>query len=72
MIPLFIYAALVLAVNPRGSSSYGPEFLKLVMRDWGGEDFLDLMAAVDQACQRPLCRPRAARRPRLQLRRFHE
>ncbi len=44
---------LVLAANPRGSSSYGPEFLKAVMGDWGGEDFLDLMAAVDAACQRP-------------------
>ncbi|NKB72845.1 MAG: prolyl oligopeptidase family serine peptidase [Candidatus Latescibacteria bacterium] len=44
---------LVLAVNPRGSSSYGPEFLKAVLRDWGGEDFLDLMAAVDLVCQRP-------------------
>ena len=44
---------LVLAVNPRGSSSYGPEFLNAVLRDWGGEDFLDLMAAVEQVCQRP-------------------
>ena len=43
---------LVLAVNPRGSSSYGPEFLKAVLRDWGGEDFLDLMAAVDLVCER--------------------
>ncbi len=32
---------LVLAVNPRGSSSYGLDFLKAVLRDWGGEDFLD-------------------------------
>ena len=44
---------LVLAVNPRGSSSYGPEFLKAVLGDWGGEDFLDLMGAVDLVCQRP-------------------
>ena len=44
---------LVLAVNPRGSSSYGPDFLKAVLRDWGGEDFLDLMAAVDLVCERP-------------------
>jgi dipeptidyl aminopeptidase/acylaminoacyl peptidase len=44
---------LVLAVNPRGSSSYGPEFLKAVLRDWGGEDYLDLMAAVDLVSERP-------------------
>ena len=44
---------LVLAVNPRGSSSYGPDFMKAVLRDWGGEDFLDLMAAVDLVSERP-------------------
>jgi dipeptidyl aminopeptidase/acylaminoacyl peptidase len=44
---------IVLAVNPRGSSSYGPDFLKAVLCDWGGEDFLDLMAAVDEICKRP-------------------
>ena len=43
---------IVLAVNPRGSSSYGPEFLKMVLGDWGGEDFLDLMAGVDLLCER--------------------
>ena len=44
---------IVLAVNPRGSSSYGPGFLKAVLADWGGEDFLDLMAGVDLLCERP-------------------
>ncbi|MDE3001569.1 MAG: S9 family peptidase [Gemmatimonadota bacterium] len=44
---------IVLAVNPRGSSSYGPGFLKAVLGDWGGEDFLDLMAGVDLLCERP-------------------
>ncbi len=44
---------IVLAVNPRGSSSYGLDFVKAVMCDWGGEDFLDLMAAVDQLCKQP-------------------
>ena len=43
---------IVLAVNPRGSSSYGPDFLKMVLGDWGGEDFLDLMAGVDLLCER--------------------
>ncbi len=43
---------IVLAVNPRGSSSYGPDFAKAVLRDWGGEDYLDIMAAVDETCSR--------------------
>ncbi len=43
---------LVLCVNPRGSSSYGPDFLKAVLRDWGGEDYLDIMAAVDELASR--------------------
>ena len=43
---------IVLAVNPRGSSSYGPDFLKAVLGDWGGEDFLDLMTGVDLLCER--------------------
>jgi dipeptidyl aminopeptidase/acylaminoacyl peptidase len=43
----------VLAVNPRGSSSYGDEFMKAVLGDWGGEDYLDIMAAVDELSARP-------------------
>ncbi len=44
---------LVLAVNPRGSSTYGNDFMMAVIGDWGGEDYLDLMAAVDQGTSRP-------------------
>ena len=44
---------LVLAVNPRGSSTYGNEFMMAVLGDWGGEDYKDLMAAVDQLISRP-------------------
>ena len=44
---------LVLAVNPRGSSTYGNDFMKAVLGDWGGEDYLDLMAAVDLVADRP-------------------
>ena len=44
---------LVLAVNPRGSSSYGADFTAQVFEDWGGEDYLDLLAAVAAACRRP-------------------
>ena len=44
---------LVLAVNPRGSSTYGNDFMMAVVGDWGGEDYLDLMEAVDQTARRP-------------------
>jgi dipeptidyl aminopeptidase/acylaminoacyl peptidase len=43
----------VLAVNPRGSSTYGMDFLKTVHGDWGGEDYLDIMAAVDEMSEKP-------------------
>ena len=43
----------VLAVNPRGSSSYSDDFLTAVLGDWGGEDYLDIMAAVDEVSSRP-------------------
>jgi dipeptidyl aminopeptidase/acylaminoacyl peptidase len=44
---------IVLAVNPRGSSSYGLDFGKAVLADWGGEDYLDIMQAVDELAARP-------------------
>ena len=43
----------MLAVNPRGSSTYGKEFMMAVLGDWGGEDYQDLMAAVDEVAARP-------------------
>ena len=43
---------LTLAVNPRGSSTYGEEFVNAVLGDWGGDDFHDLTAALDLVCQR--------------------
>ncbi len=43
---------LVLCVNPRGSSTYGAWFAKEVLEDWGGEDYLDIMAAVEEVCSR--------------------
>lgn len=43
---------IVLCVNPRGSSSYGLDFAKAVLGDWGGEDYLDLIAAVDKISSR--------------------
>jgi len=43
---------IVLAVNPRGSSTYGTDFMTAVLNDWGGEDYLDIMTAVDLVCER--------------------
>ena len=44
---------LVLFVNPRGSSTFGSDFTHAVIGDWGGEDSLDLLAALDHVCARP-------------------
>ncbi len=43
----------VLFSNPRGSGSYGRDFTQRVLGDWGGEDYLDLMAILDEALKRP-------------------
>jgi dipeptidyl aminopeptidase/acylaminoacyl peptidase len=37
----------VLAVNPRGSGSYSEVFARAVVGDWGGEDWRDLIAMLD-------------------------
>lgn len=47
-----LYAAAgyaVLYTNPRGSTSYGEDFANLINRAYPGEDYDDLMAAVDAA-----------------------
>lgn len=44
---------IVLAVNPRGSGTYGADFAKAVLGDWGGEDYLDILESVDEICSRP-------------------
>ena len=43
----------VVYANPRGSGSYGRDFTLQVTNDWGGEDYLDLMAVVDKAIEQP-------------------
>ena len=63
---------LVLFVNPRGSSTFGSDFTHAVIGDWGGEDSLDLLAALDHVCAAPLRRPRAPGRAWLLLRRLHD
>ena len=47
-----LYAAAgyaVLSVNPRGSTSYGQEFADLIHRAYPGNDYDDLISAVDSA-----------------------
>ncbi len=39
----------VILPNPRGSITYGRRFAQGVVRDWGGGDYGDIMAAVDHA-----------------------
>ena len=43
---------IVLTVNPRGSSTYGMDFMAAVQEDWGGEDYLDIMGVVDEVSAR--------------------
>jgi dipeptidyl aminopeptidase/acylaminoacyl peptidase len=42
----------VLFINPRGSSGYGQRFSDGTLREWGGGDYRDLMAGVDEALHR--------------------
>jgi dipeptidyl aminopeptidase/acylaminoacyl peptidase len=47
-----VYAArgyAVLYLNPRGSSGYGQKFSDGTLNEWGGGDYRDLMAGVDEA-----------------------
>jgi dipeptidyl aminopeptidase/acylaminoacyl peptidase len=39
----------VIYTNPRGSQGYGEEFTRAVISDWGGSDFADVMAGLDEA-----------------------
>jgi dipeptidyl aminopeptidase/acylaminoacyl peptidase len=50
---LATHGFLVVYANPRGSGSYGRKFGMAVRHDWGGEDYLDLMAVVDKVLERP-------------------
>jgi dipeptidyl aminopeptidase/acylaminoacyl peptidase len=50
-----LYAAqgyAVLYLNPRGSGGKTEAFAQAVVRDWGGEDFQDLMAMLDDVIER--------------------
>jgi dipeptidyl aminopeptidase/acylaminoacyl peptidase len=42
----------VLYLNPRGSNGYGQKFSDGTINEWGGGDYRDLMAGVDEALKR--------------------
>ncbi len=55
-----LYAAAgyaVLSVNPRGSTSYGADFANLIHHDYPGNDYHDLMSAVDAAIAQGVADP---------------
>jgi dipeptidyl aminopeptidase/acylaminoacyl peptidase len=47
----------VVMANPRGSAGYGQDFCTAIWRAWGGKDFEDVMAAVDDAIARGYADP---------------
>lgn len=50
-----VYAArgyAILYLNPRGSSGYGQKFSDGTLNEWGGADYKDLMAGVDEALRK--------------------
>jgi dipeptidyl aminopeptidase/acylaminoacyl peptidase len=47
----------VLLPNPRGSLGYGHKFETANLRDWGGKDYQDLMAGVDEVIKRGIADP---------------
>jgi dipeptidyl aminopeptidase/acylaminoacyl peptidase len=50
-----VYAArgyAVLFTNPRGSTGYGQKFERGIVNEWGGKDYVDVMAGVDEALKR--------------------
>ena len=42
----------VIYTNPRGSQGYGETFTRAVIGDWGGGDFADVVAGLDEALRR--------------------
>jgi dipeptidyl aminopeptidase/acylaminoacyl peptidase len=47
----------VVLPNPRGSTGYGQDFCHAIWQGWGGVDFEDVMAAVDDAVERGYADP---------------
>jgi dipeptidyl aminopeptidase/acylaminoacyl peptidase len=48
----------VLLPNPRGSTSYGERFERGCIGDWGGGDYEDLMAGLDELVERKIADPK--------------
>jgi dipeptidyl aminopeptidase/acylaminoacyl peptidase len=42
----------VVYTNPRGSQGYGETFTRSIIGDWGGGDFADVMAGLEEALER--------------------
>ncbi len=42
----------VVYTNPRGSTGYGRAFSQAVVNDWGGKDYVDILAGLDAAIAR--------------------
>lgn len=47
----------VLLPNPRGSAGYGDAFLMANYRDWGGGDYQDVQAGIDELVRRGIADP---------------
>ncbi|HEV8593883.1 MAG TPA: S9 family peptidase [Pyrinomonadaceae bacterium] len=47
----------ILRPNPRGSSGYGTEFRRANIKDWGGQDYQDLMTGVDKVIEMGVADP---------------
>jgi dipeptidyl aminopeptidase/acylaminoacyl peptidase len=47
----------ILRVNPRGSSGYGQKFRFANLKDWGGGDYMDIMAGVDRVIEMAVADP---------------
>jgi dipeptidyl aminopeptidase/acylaminoacyl peptidase len=47
----------VMLPNPRGSSGYGERFCEAVVQDWGGADYEDILAGVDELIARGVADP---------------
>jgi dipeptidyl aminopeptidase/acylaminoacyl peptidase len=47
----------VMLPNPRGSTGYGEKFTEACVEDWGGADYEDIMAGVDQLIERGVVDP---------------
>jgi len=54
---LATHGFLVVYANPRGSTSYGRAFAQAVLRDWGGGDCDDVVAALDTVLARSYADP---------------